>query len=48
MNTATMAFVILTVFLVSREIVCWYWKLNEILTVLKSIDNKLDKETHRP
>jgi len=46
MNTlataALTAFIILiTVFLVAREIVCWYWKLNEIIEVLRSIDSRL-------
>jgi len=33
--------IILVIFLVAREIVCWYWKINEALATLKSIDDKL-------
>jgi hypothetical protein len=29
------------IFLILREIMCWYWKINQILTVLESIDSKL-------
>ena len=31
----------LTLFLICREIVCWYWKINEALITLKAIDEKL-------
>jgi len=34
---------IIIIFLVCREINCWYWKVNEIITILKSIDLKLSK-----
>ncbi len=30
------------VFLICRELLCWYWKVNDQLAVLKSIDKKLD------
>jgi len=33
--------VLVVVFLICREIVCWYWKIDKRLEVLKSIDNKL-------
>lgn len=29
------------VFFVCRELFCWYWKVNEVVTLLKSIDSKL-------
>jgi len=29
------------VFLIARELVLWYWKVNEILIALKSIDARL-------
>lgn len=32
----------LVVFLISRELVCWYWKINEIVRLLKSIDRKME------
>jgi hypothetical protein len=31
----------LVILLICREIVCWYWKINEALTTLKAIDEKL-------
>ena len=31
----------LVIFLVGREVVCWYWKLNRIVLLLESIDSKL-------
>jgi len=34
----------LLVFLVCREIVCWYFKLNEIVSVLRQIRDRLVKE----
>jgi hypothetical protein len=33
--------ILLTLFLLGREIVCWYWKINEALDTLKAIDEKL-------
>lgn len=33
--------VLVVVFLISRELILWYWKINERLEVLKSIDSKL-------
>ena len=33
--------IILVIFLIGREIVCWYWKINEALTTLRAIDEKL-------
>lgn len=29
--------------LLVREIMCWYWKINRAITLLESIDRKLDK-----
>lgn len=34
--------VLLLVFLVCRELVCWYWKVNEGLVLLKRIADRLD------
>ncbi len=33
--------VAILIFLSCREIICWYWKINEIKDVLKSIDASL-------
>ncbi len=30
-------------FLIFREVVCWYWKLNKITMLLESIDIRLSK-----
>lgn len=35
--------IILVVFIICREIVCWYWKINEALSVLKEIRDLLRK-----
>ncbi len=40
--------VILFVFLVCREIVCWYWKLNRIVALLESIDLTLKEHRSVP
>jgi hypothetical protein len=34
-------------FLVFRAIVLWYWRVNEVVTLLKSIDEKLGRTTPR-
>lgn len=36
-------FILLIIYLALREVVCWYFKINEMLGVLKSIDSKLDR-----
>lgn len=47
----TMLFVLVVIFLVCREIVCWYWKINKqiknqerIIELLESINQKLSKQ----
>lgn len=32
---------IVVVFLICRAIVLWYWRINDVVTLLKSIDEKL-------
>ncbi len=32
------------IFLICREIVCWYWKINRIVGLLESIESKLGGE----
>jgi len=34
--------VLLALFVLFREVICWYWKLNTILEILKKIDAKLE------
>ena len=34
---------VLSLYLLAREIVCWYLKINEAICLLKSIDHKLDR-----
>ena len=36
-------FFIIILFLVFREIVCWYWKINQHLENQRTIISKLDK-----
>jgi hypothetical protein len=33
--------VLIVVFLICREIICWYWKINEAIGVLREISAKL-------
>jgi hypothetical protein len=33
--------IVFLVFLVMREVMCWYWKINEAVYLLRSIDEKL-------
>ncbi|HDK41275.1 MAG TPA: hypothetical protein ENG93_01305 [Nitrospirae bacterium] len=35
--------IIVAVFLLLREVVCWYWKINEISLVLKDIRDSINK-----
>jgi len=34
--------ILMVIFLICRELMCWYWKINEMVSLLKSIDEKLD------
>ena len=34
--------ILLAIFMVCREIVCWYWKLNDVVTLLKDIKKSLN------
>ena len=46
MELMTVLFVIaitFIIFLVMREIMCWYFKINEILPILRSIDRSLKR-----
>jgi len=33
--------IVLVVFLICREIVCWYWKINKRISLLENIDKNL-------
>ena len=35
--------VAIVVWLIVREIMCWYWKINRAISLLESIDRKLDR-----
>ena len=37
--------IVLLIFLICRELVCWYWKINRIVSLLESIDQKLGRST---
>ncbi len=39
--------IVLVVFLICREVVCWYWKLNKIVELLEE-QNKLLTSLKRP
>ena len=38
---------IAVIFLIGRAIVLWYWRVNEVVALLKSIDEKLGRMTTR-
>jgi hypothetical protein len=40
----TIIAICVVVFFVARELFCWYWKINEVVSLLTSIDNKLDQQ----
>lgn len=35
--------VVIVVWLIVREIMCWYWKINRAISLLESINQKLDR-----
>ena len=44
MSTAITGVIIgLIIFFLAREVVCWYWKINEQTDLLKSINNRLGR-----
>lgn len=34
-----------TIFLIARELMCWYWKINTMVSLLESIDAKLNSNS---
>lgn len=38
----------IVIFLICRAIVLWYWRVNEAIALLKSIDEKLGRMAGRP
>jgi len=40
-NLLVMLVVFLFIFLICREIICWYWKINNIVDLLERIDKSL-------
>jgi len=43
-NTIVTMLVILVIFLVCRELMCWYWKQNEQVRLLKDIKLLLERQ----
>lgn len=37
--------ILFVIFMLMRELMCWYWKINEVVSLLKSIDNKLSRNS---
>ncbi len=37
--------IFIIVFIVLREFFCWYWKINQIVNLLESINQRLSKST---
>ena len=44
LNFLAFIFVLLVIFFISRELVCWYWKLNKIINLLEQIIENTKKE----
>lgn len=44
MDFITIIIILIVVFLLSRELVTWYWKLNDITDLLKKIERNTRKE----
>jgi len=42
-NATATLLVLFVIFLVCREIVCWYWKMNETVKLLKQIRDELQR-----
>jgi hypothetical protein len=42
-NAIATLLVLFVIFLVCREIVCWYWKMNETVKLLKQIRDELQR-----
>ena len=40
-HAITIICIVIAMFLIFREVVCWYWKLNQTTKTLSSIDNNL-------
>jgi hypothetical protein len=40
-STLVLLVVIIVVFLICREIVCWYWKITQMVDLLREISAKL-------
>ena len=38
----------IVVFLILREVVCWYYKINRIVDLLEQINTKLGRSTANP
>lgn len=36
--------ILFAIFMVMRELMCWYWKINEMISLLKDINEKLSKK----
>lgn len=39
--------VVLVVFFIARELICWYWKINQTVALLTEIRDLLKDETSR-
>jgi uncharacterized protein YoxC len=42
-NLIVFAAIAFGIFLLLREIICWYYKINRMVKVIESIDDRLDK-----
>ena len=35
----------IVIWFIAREVMCWYWKVNKIISLLESIDQRLTRLT---
>ena len=45
LNLMMVVLISLVIFLICREIVCWYFKMNEVVNLLKEIKTALQNNT---
>lgn len=39
---------LILIFLLGRELICWYWKINKIVDVLEKILKRLERQNYNP
>jgi hypothetical protein len=42
-STLILLVIVLVIFIVCREVMCWYWKINQTVIILNEINVKLNE-----